>query len=117
MKRLPFLGAALFVFLSLFPLLGLGREWTDDADAFHVEAKLVAVRGGKVYLEKDDGKVIGVPLARLSEKDLRYLVSLPEHKEYFKANPIPKIAPAGRSTPSRLPKKPKVAPKDKKVKV
>ena len=37
-----------------------GREWNDSTGKFKIEAELVAVRSGKVILEKPDGTVITV---------------------------------------------------------
>lgn len=67
------------------------REWTDSSGKYRVEAELVVVKDGKVYLEKATGRIVGVPLTRMSKEDLRHLLSLPECAEYFKANPIPGI--------------------------
>jgi mono/diheme cytochrome c family protein len=52
-----------------------GREWTDVTGKFKVEAELVAVRSGKVFLEKPDGSVITVPLDKLSAGDQEFLKS------------------------------------------
>ena len=64
------------------------RQWADSSGVFRLEAELLAVKNEKVYLEKEDGDVIAVPLAALSKDDLRYLVSLPKHRDYFKAHPV-----------------------------
>jgi len=62
----------------------LGRTWTDLTGDFKVEAELVTVRQGKVYLEKADGQVRSVPLDRLSTEDLEYLAEIPEHQSQVK---------------------------------
>jgi len=49
------------------------RTWTDATGEFSVIAELVAVRGNKVVLRRQDGNQITVPLAKLSEKDQRFL--------------------------------------------
>ena len=41
------------------------REWTDRSGKFHIEAGLVTVKEGKVYLEKEGGKVVAVPLEEM----------------------------------------------------
>jgi mono/diheme cytochrome c family protein len=51
------------------------REWTDDTGKFRVEADLVAVRNGRVILEKPDGKILTIPLERLSAADREFLKS------------------------------------------
>ena len=48
------------------------RTWTDATGEFSVIAELVAVRGDKVVLRRQDGKQITVPLAQLSAKDQRF---------------------------------------------
>ncbi len=53
----------------------LGREWTDDTGKFRVEAELVAVRNGKVILEKADGTLLNIPIERLSATDREFLKS------------------------------------------
>jgi len=49
------------------------RIWTDNTGQHRVEAALVVVRNGQVYLEKRDGKVINLPLGRLSRADQEFL--------------------------------------------
>ena len=63
------------------------REWTDRSGTYRIEADLVSVREGKAYLERGDGKVITVPLERLSVLDLRHMASLPECRAYFESLP------------------------------
>ena len=46
------------------------RKWTDRTGKFSTEADLVHVKDGKAILKKSDGKVIAVPLDRLSAADL-----------------------------------------------
>jgi WD40 repeat protein len=101
-------------------LLGLGaacvclaapRQWTDSTGKFQVEATLVTVKDGKVYLEKSDGKITAVEIDKLSKADLDYLLSLPEHRGYFEKNPVAGMkAPAGgsKSAAVRTPDEPKV---------
>jgi hypothetical protein len=63
----------------LIPFAGLtAREWTDASGKFRVEAELVAVKNGKVFLEKADGSAVSVPLERLSELDRKFLQSITE---------------------------------------
>jgi hypothetical protein len=49
--------------------VGNAREWTDASKKFKVEGDFVAVRAGKVILEKADGSIIGVPLEKLCQAD------------------------------------------------
>ena len=69
------------------------RTWSDRSGKFHVEAAFVAVKDGKVYLEKAGGKVITVPLETFSAENLDYLQSLPETKAYFSEHPLQAAAP------------------------
>ncbi len=49
------------------------RLWTDATGKFQIEAELVTTRGGKVVLEKPDGKLVVVPIAKLSDEDREFL--------------------------------------------
>lgn len=89
MNRVSSVSLVLLLAMSLSPLCA--REWTDASGSFRVEAELVTVRNGKVYLEKSDGKTTSVPLEKLSRVDLEHLASLEEYAEYFRANPIPVV--------------------------
>ena len=45
------------------------RIWTDSTGKHKLEASFVGLENQNVVLKKKDGKVIRVPLARLSTKD------------------------------------------------
>ena len=49
------------------------RTWTDESGKFRVRATLVRVNSDKVSLEREDGKVVSVPLSKLSKADRAYL--------------------------------------------
>lgn len=51
------------------------RTWNDSAGAFSVDAQFTGVKDGKVMLKKSDGKIISVPLDRLSKKDRDFVAS------------------------------------------
>ncbi len=51
------------------------RTWTDRSGRFSVEAVLVEVRGDSVQLRRSDGKVVAVPLKKLSDADQRYIAA------------------------------------------
>ncbi|WP_254507472.1 SHD1 domain-containing protein [Anatilimnocola floriformis] len=76
----------LAIIVSGWNSVALAREWSDATGSFKIEAELVAVRGGKVVLEKADGAIISVPLEKLSAADQKYLADL--------KNPAPSPAPA-----------------------
>ena len=52
------------------------RTWTDATGKHQIEAAFVSVVADKVELRKKDGKVISVPLKRLSETDQRWIAAL-----------------------------------------
>lgn len=51
------------------------RTWTDDTGRFKVDAELVSVSDGKVKLKRADGRVVELPVARLSAADQKFLKS------------------------------------------
>ena len=69
---------------ALVLLLGLlvmaapvsARKWTSSDGQFSVEAELVEAKGGNVRLKRQDGKVITVPVSKLSKADQDYLSSI-----------------------------------------
>ncbi|MFK8115132.1 MAG: SHD1 domain-containing protein [Rubripirellula sp.] len=50
-----------------------GREWVDSTGKFRIEADLVALRGDKVILETEAGKIVALPISRLSVADRKFL--------------------------------------------
>lgn len=56
--------------------LAQAREWVDAEGKHTTEAELVRIAGKKVELRKPDGKVISVPIAKLSKADRDYLANL-----------------------------------------
>ena len=42
------------------------RKWTDSTGRYSIEAELVEVKDGKAWLKKAGGKVVAVPLTKLS---------------------------------------------------
>jgi mono/diheme cytochrome c family protein len=79
------------IFASFFSASAAPRQWTDTSGMFRVEAELIAVRNGRVVLEKPDGSVITVPLEKLSAADHDYLKSLdrPAQKTEPATSPSP----------------------------
>jgi len=73
----------------------VAREWTDASGKFKVEAELVKVEGGKVFLKKQvDGATIQVPVNLLSAADQAHLQSL--------QSPTAELAAAGSQPAFRL---------------
>lgn len=52
------------------------REWASRNGKFKIEAEFVAIKDGKVVLEKPDGSYISVALDLISDKDIAYIESL-----------------------------------------
>ena len=49
------------------------RTWTDTTGKFRVSARLIGIRGEIAVVEKEDGKRVEVPVAKLSQADQEYL--------------------------------------------
>ena len=65
--------------LALHPLAAEERTWTDNTGKFSVEAEFVDIDDGNVRLKRSNtGKVISVPLKRLSDvpQNATFFVSL-----------------------------------------
>jgi len=72
---------AVFVILSVFSSLVVAREWSDNTGSYRVKAEFLRGTETKVWLRKQDGQVISVPVERLSEDDQQYLRErIPQHQ-------------------------------------
>lgn len=71
MKRLV-LGVAAVLILAA-PAWAAVRTWSSANGKFSVQAELLDVAGGKARLQKTNGKVITVPVVKLSSADRRFL--------------------------------------------
>lgn len=49
------------------------RTWRDASGVFEIEATLVDVQDGRVRLKRKDGRIIAVPIEKLSEADQAFL--------------------------------------------
>jgi hypothetical protein len=49
------------------------REWTDTTGTYQIDAEFRDYRDGKVYLRRDDGVHISVPMSRLSHADRAFV--------------------------------------------
>jgi hypothetical protein len=63
------------VVLLLAPAAREVRTWKDKSGKFSIRAELVESDGTTVKLKKEDGKVISVPVDRLSDQDRQFLES------------------------------------------
>lgn len=52
------------------------RKWTDASGKFSVEAELIEVKDGKVYLRRPDGNAIGISVDKLSKADQQYIATI-----------------------------------------
>ncbi len=71
------------------------RKWTDSTGKYTVEAEFLEMRDGKVQLKTDNGKIISVPMDKLSKVDQIWV-------EEYLAKPQPK---APSSDPPRSSRK------------
>ena len=55
------------------PMKAESREWVDATGKFKIQGKLISNENGSVEIEKSDGRVIKLPIAKLSSKDQAYL--------------------------------------------
>lgn len=60
------------------------RTWSDTSGQFKVKAKFVALAGGKVTLEQEDGEKIEIELAKLSPADRKYAMEQRSAENPFK---------------------------------
>ncbi len=51
------------------------RTWTDTAGTHTIQARLIGFQEGKIRLEKADGKIISLPIDKLSPADQRFVRS------------------------------------------
>ena len=58
------------------------RKWTDRTGKFAVNARLLKQDSERVVLEKEDGKTVEVPIAKLSEADVKLLREIDENPFY-----------------------------------
>jgi len=52
------------------------RLWSDDSGSFQVYAQLVSLKDDQVVIQRDDGKVLNVPVERLSEADQAFIQAI-----------------------------------------
>jgi hypothetical protein len=66
--------ASLLAFVTPDPALAQdARTWTDSTGKYKIEAAFVEVKDGAVRLRRPDGRVVKLPLAKLSPADRRYV--------------------------------------------
>jgi endonuclease YncB( thermonuclease family) len=68
-------GAIVVLLLTAFLSIAEGHSWTDSTGKHHSSGKMVDFQGGVLYLKKDNGKIVAVPLRKLSGADRRFVES------------------------------------------
>lgn len=71
------------------------RTWTDITGKFQIEAKFLDVRDGKARLEKADGKIVEVPLPKLSKDDREHVRALAKARRAAQGPPGQSRGPNG----------------------
>ncbi len=66
---------AAFVLVVSCASVIFAREWTDSTGRYKVEADLIAYNDTTAVLKRADGRLVAVPIDRLSEADQKYLSS------------------------------------------
>jgi len=61
------------IVLAAGPVQAEMRTWTDSSGAYRVEAELVDENDGTVRLKRGDGRIVSLPLDRLSPADQAYV--------------------------------------------
>lgn len=77
MRYQPFLSALL---TTLLFVPAFARQWTDSSGGHTVEARFVEVVDGNVTLSRADGRVVQVPIIRLSDADIFYVADAVESR-------------------------------------
>ena len=70
-----------------------GREWLDATGKYKINAELVIIRGDKVILEKKEGGLLSVPIAKLCPADQKFLREKSSSAASPKANSTPMDEP------------------------
>lgn len=84
--------ALVFILLSASLSAQEPRTWTDSTGRFKIEATFKGTSGNKVSLERQDGSLVTIELAKLSDADRKYV-------EEQAANPFKPAPPAEDDNP------------------
>ena len=71
MRRIASISWIVLVMVSATP--ALARTWTDSSGTHKFEGEFVNLTDGNVDIRSEDGKVVHVPLEKLSEQDQKYV--------------------------------------------
>ena len=72
------------------------REWNDASGKFSITATFVSHKDGSIELRKANGKLLRVPLDKLSEADKKYVAWFESGATADSENPYVEIAPKPR---------------------
>ena len=64
------------------------RTWKDDTGMFSIEATFQQIDGESVKLERTDGRIVTLPISRLSEADQRHIVELTAKNPFEGDDPV-----------------------------
>lgn len=81
--------------LSIVLLLTL-RTWMDSSGKHSTEAELIEIHGETVYLQKQDGRLLAISLAKLSEADRTFVAE--QHTDYIFVGKVVGVADADTFT-------------------
>lgn len=82
----------LITFFALFLLVVFSsvhaelRTWVDRSGKFEIQAEFLEVKQGKARLQKSDGTIVNIPLAKLSKQDQLYLRDLVKRRKQDSGN-------------------------------
>jgi SLA1 homology domain 1, SHD1 len=65
------------------------RIWSDSTGKHSVQSTLIEAHGDNVYLQRLDGKIIAVPVSRLSDANRKYVDS--QHMDYILTGPVVEV--------------------------
>ena len=83
------------VTLLAIPAWAQLRTWTDRSGSYKIEAEFVDESGGTVRLKRGDGRIVSLPLERLSAADQAYVQKQPTKTEVPAETPDP-LAPSAK---------------------
>jgi len=70
-----------------------GRTWTDRTGKHHIEAEFVEFKDGKAWLQRSDGRLIGVRPSLLSKPDQKYIREELRRRRAKKVEKPPEVPP------------------------
>jgi hypothetical protein len=82
--------------LAGFAVPAWARTWSDESGKFSIEAGLVSVHNGEITLKRADGKVVHLPIDKLSKADQAFLA-----KNSGAAKTVPPETPAATPAAER----------------